>query len=594
MRINNGDGGEVKFTASDDEDAGAADGWSISDNRYIGDFNDDNTWASAGAAGMIRVNGYANADPSTTLVSNTGQSKVGVTAFTYDQAQAFTTGNDANGYKLTSANISFVSIGGSPSYTVSIRESDSGNPGIITGNLTKPASLATGLNTFTADGAGIDLSPQTDYFVVVDSTASTANTKLQYTTSNNEDSGAADGWSLADGFKYRNWNSGQSAWSVGGSHAMHVSISGYSKGGGTLPPPGAPTVTGAAVDRTNDASGEVVITFSKDLDTGSVPATGDFEVQLIDSGGTGWKPNINHVSFDPNDASKVILDFSQNTGPSTVGWVRYTQPASNPLQDDNGNLVESFVWPEGATTPSTTPSTPQQPSDRPPSTAPGSTDDDDRETFPGPWISPKPHNVDTDAGDIIVTMDKDVYLGNDYTSQNLASAFTVYVNSVRYTPTAASVSGDDVRLTLSIQVPHPYWASVEYRAGPLVDAGSETVDGFAIYTPDRPVSPKYNRMGATDPASTILRIDMDSRVKIGMGYDRGDLAGAFTIYVNGVRHTPTSASIDDGWWDILLDMGFTITDDDCISIYYRSGGSGPLTDKYGFPVNGFSVYPVCR
>ena len=141
----------------------------------------------------------------TALVSNVGQTDGDLgTLISYDQAQAFTTGDNFGGYALTSVEIQTT---GSPTLnalTVSIRSDSSGSPDASLGTLTNPGSVASdGIATFTASGAGIDLERETTYFVMVDVTSGTTG-NIQNTASDAEDAGAAANWSIGNGSLYRN------------------------------------------------------------------------------------------------------------------------------------------------------------------------------------------------------------------------------------------------------------------------------------------------------------------------------------------------------------------------------------------------------
>ena len=177
------------------------------------------------------------------LVGNTGQTSISTVANlgNSDNAQAFTTGGHASGYKLTSVALGlFVGTGTKPTYTVSIRADSNGEPGTTAlGTLTHPASLSNGVNMFTAPGDGIALAAGTTYWVLTDTTTGQSNTSLRMalTDSNNEDSGAATGWSIADGGRWRTWNT--TAWTAS-SDSRQIEIHGYAKPLETDEP--APTV----------------------------------------------------------------------------------------------------------------------------------------------------------------------------------------------------------------------------------------------------------------------------------------------------------------------------------------------------------------
>ena len=106
----------------------------------------------------------------TALVSNLVQTSGGIGSLnSYDQAQAFTTGDNFGGYALTSVKIQTTSSPNLNRLTVSIRSDSSGSPDASLGTLMNPAAVASdGIATFTASGAGIDLERETTYFVMVD------------------------------------------------------------------------------------------------------------------------------------------------------------------------------------------------------------------------------------------------------------------------------------------------------------------------------------------------------------------------------------------------------------------------------------------
>ena len=169
--------------------------------------------------------GAANGDE---VVSNLDQADGGSTSLKqFDQAQAFTTGSNSNGYTLTSVEIDFdmsrLGVWGADSVlTVGIWTDGSGSPGSSLGSLTSSTSgLSSGIHEFTT--SGIDLDANTQYFIVVDVTDpnscvyATANPvtcrqrianadHVQDTASDAEDSGAASGWSIHDQSLSRAWD----------------------------------------------------------------------------------------------------------------------------------------------------------------------------------------------------------------------------------------------------------------------------------------------------------------------------------------------------------------------------------------------------
>ena len=176
-----------------------------------------------------------------TLVSNLGQLSNAFGGDTFDHAQAFTTGDHSMGYTLTSVDIHFRDIDSNQFLSNSgftIRSDSGGNPGTVLATLTDPPSQ-TGLSvqhTFTVPGQGLDLDPNTQYWVVLDNTAtSPGDNQISNTTSDNEDAGAASGWSINNGSKYRNWNTNGGWNDLGASRLIRVN-------GFLIVPPPPPTI----------------------------------------------------------------------------------------------------------------------------------------------------------------------------------------------------------------------------------------------------------------------------------------------------------------------------------------------------------------
>ena len=144
----------------------------------------------AWAPGSAQAQGQSTA---TTFVSNTGQSH-DATLSGRARAQAFTTGTNAAGYTLTS--VTFPMTGTIPSeLKVQIMRSGSDNkPGDALGTL----ALARSGATVTGTTAGIDLTANTEYFVVLTGGYFIYGQGIHRTNSDSEDAGAAAGWSIAD------------------------------------------------------------------------------------------------------------------------------------------------------------------------------------------------------------------------------------------------------------------------------------------------------------------------------------------------------------------------------------------------------------
>ena len=186
--------------------------------------------ALAAALALLLGAGAAQAQTSVKLVSNTGQSKDHESHHSSDRAQPFTTGSNAAGYTLTS--VKFLSSGIDSSKTALRIESSGTNnkPGGSLGTLTLSHSGTTTTGTTT----GIALDANTTYFVVLES--SDGSSTYRRTRSDNEDAGAAAGWSIGDGSL---WDDDSTLdWDQTSATSLQVAIHGYAKNN-------APTVANA-------------------------------------------------------------------------------------------------------------------------------------------------------------------------------------------------------------------------------------------------------------------------------------------------------------------------------------------------------------
>ena len=348
--------------ASDDEDAGAAAGWSIANDslwRLVG----GSTWPNTEEKTQIfAVHGYALSK----LVSNTGQTalagSVGIgtsSSGTWRAATSFTTGNQPGGYALTAVDVGVVSTPTGSSPRVSIYTTDSsGLPASSLHVLNNPASFAANaVNTFTA-AAGATLAANTTYAVVLENTAATGQYSVGHTNSDSEDSGGASGWSIANKRAVKQ-NDGDWRESSGES-SLRIAIEG--------PEPAADTTAPAFQSATVNAR-SLSITFNESLDAGSRPSGGAFTV-------SGGRTGTGTAAISGATVS-VTLNSAVAAGQSVT--VSYLQPGGSKLQDASGNLVGSFTnRPVTNNTPGGTPPPPPPPQDPgdtdPPDTDPPDTD----------------------------------------------------------------------------------------------------------------------------------------------------------------------------------------------------------------------------
>ena len=151
-------------------------------------------------------------DQDTVLVKNTGQTRAlngrNLNNSTPKRAQAFTTGASFNGYRLGSIGIRFHTINNTSTagshLKVTLNANDNGNPGNALCTLSDPATFSGfGLHTFDASVTCPTLAASTTYFAVIERVVVTSDIiSLHLTTSSNEDTGGAVGWSIANERKF--------------------------------------------------------------------------------------------------------------------------------------------------------------------------------------------------------------------------------------------------------------------------------------------------------------------------------------------------------------------------------------------------------
>ena len=241
----------MRHTTSDNEDSGAASGWSISNSSLSSE--NSGAWTAETASAFIAIKG---SPLPTTYVANTGQTaashdvSVGSTqGVTRIIAQPFTTGTRAGGYELHEVDIGLratsggtidpTKIGARIYTTEPTSVAGVVNPDRSLYAFTNPSSFsANAANTFTAP-AKATLDPSTTYAVVLESSSTSHTVELGNTDSDSEDSGAAAGWSIAD--KTR-WSDNSGAW-VENAVALLIGVKGLDWTGPVVSISGGSAVT---------------------------------------------------------------------------------------------------------------------------------------------------------------------------------------------------------------------------------------------------------------------------------------------------------------------------------------------------------------
>ena len=185
--------------------------WSDGETFYVVDADDAMIYTYHGVGGVVRPF-VAGAETAAALVGNTGQSGDAghdLGSAGAKRAQAFTTGTSRAGYALASVGIEFGEVSDTPSapsdLEVTLNADGGGVPGDALCTLIAPASLSErSVNTLAAPASGTTcpaLVKETTYFVVVERVRVTGSGAIAVsgTASGSEDTGAAEGWSIADG-----------------------------------------------------------------------------------------------------------------------------------------------------------------------------------------------------------------------------------------------------------------------------------------------------------------------------------------------------------------------------------------------------------
>ena len=185
--------------------------WSNGATFYVVDSDDDMIYTYHGISGVVRPS-VEDAETAAALVGNTGQSGDAghdLGSAGAKRGQAFTTGTSKAGYALASVGIEFGEVSdtsSAPSDLKATLNADGGGvPGDALCTLIAPASLSErSVNTFAAPASGTTcpvLEKETTYFVVVERVRVTGSGAIAVsgTTSGSEDTGASEGWSIADG-----------------------------------------------------------------------------------------------------------------------------------------------------------------------------------------------------------------------------------------------------------------------------------------------------------------------------------------------------------------------------------------------------------
>ncbi len=394
----------------------------------------------------------AQAQTSVTLVSNRGQSDDATSSAKTPRAQAFTTGSNAGGYKLTG--VRFFSWGSFPtSANVRIESSGTDNkPGGSLGTLTlsNTGGIVTGTTT------GIQLDPNTTYFVVMTGGSDAA--AYIRTNSNSEDAGAAAGWSIGDDSL---WDDDQTLdWDQTSTTSWQISIHGYA----TNAPP---TVSGASY-----SPASITVDFNGTFNGCADLIAWSFKV---DGGAQTWPRAVRcegqSVKIIPDGLSDVprieaarslTVSYHRGLARSAARSTPFCHPprgcraASSELKGTNGVDVASFT------------------------------------DFPVTGLKPRLVSATADGATLTLTFDQTL----DPASRPFRTAFHVTVNGERRLVAAGgiAVAGKTVTLTLAsavaagdaVRVRYTNLSHTRTSNRTLKGASRLMVDSFEHQTADNP------------------------------------------------------------------------------------------------------------
>ena len=306
-------------------DTGSQSGWTMGARHQK---QNTANWTTHSASKLaIQLKGTVNVTPQNVeMVSNLGEASTDTAFLTQDWAQTFTAGSSPNGYTLTSVTIDFNAIvSGSPAVSVWSTDSN-GRPNSKLADLTNPASITTGANTFTAP-AGTTLSMGERYAVAI---GQWSGAELKATQRNSEDSGAQSGWSIHD----ESWaKPSHVPWENAGNNLFSLRI----RVNGAINPQERPTYVSNLEQTENNFDSDQ--TFAQAFTTGSF--AGGYALESVD------------VKFHTIVASSSIAAaiYSEDAGVPDTQVHSLTSPSTLAGSD----VVRTFTAPAGAVlAPSTT------------------------------------------------------------------------------------------------------------------------------------------------------------------------------------------------------------------------------------------------
>ena len=226
------------------------------------------------------------------LVSNIGQTAVDRSS-NLDRAQRFTTGSNAAGYTLASIDIISADDQSTEAAVAVWTVGSNGFPDTLHAMLTAPTSFAAGTLAFTAP-PNTTLDATTTYAVVVQSPSGNL-LILGKTSSDNEDPGAAAGWSIHNAYDNKNTMGDWGTTST--SLSLRLAVNGSPRlTTVAATAPGAPT----SLSATASGSSTINLSWTAPSSTGGSAITG-YKIEVSSDGGSSW----NDLVADTGNANRT-------------------------------------------------------------------------------------------------------------------------------------------------------------------------------------------------------------------------------------------------------------------------------------------------
>ena len=279
----------------------------------------------------------ALAQTSDVLVSNLMQDPLGRRDrpnLALDLAQAFTTGSEPLGYKLTSVDVSIVVVRaeeGGCAHTVEVQTAEENRrpTGTLVGSLSQGVTNSGGTQTnYTASGDGIDLDRSANYAIVVDSTVVCTGAAISVTRSTSVDASSEAGWSFHTLGAHERPATSTSAGAWGTfspTKSLQIAINGYVKTANA-----APTASDGKVTTTEDTEYIFSAADFNFSDTDSDDTLESVSIVTLPASGKGTLTLSGTAVSAGDSVSRADID---------AGNLKYMPPAN-----DHGEDFASFTF----------------------------------------------------------------------------------------------------------------------------------------------------------------------------------------------------------------------------------------------------------